>query len=67
MGDKAKGRHIIIIGNEQHPEVIGIKGWADGPVTVIETKEQAEQFEAKKTKIHLLCHKRHLTTRNLKI
>ena len=47
-GDKAKGRHIIIIGNEQHPEVIGIKGWADGPVTVIETKEQAEQFEAKK-------------------
>lgn len=23
-GDSAKGRHIIIIGNEQHPEVIGL-------------------------------------------
>lgn len=47
-GESAKGRHIIIIGNEQHPEVIGIKGWAAGPVTVIETREQAENFQAKK-------------------
>jgi len=47
-GDSAKGRHIIIIGNEQHPEVIGIKGWSSGPVSVIETKEQAEQFSTKK-------------------
>ena len=47
-GTSAKGRHIIIIGNEQHPEVIGIKGWASEPVTVVETKEQAEEFCAKK-------------------
>lgn len=66
-GESAKGRHIIIIGNEQHPEVIGIKGWAAGPVTVIETREQAENFQAKKTKNYILCPKRHLTTRNLKI
>ncbi|GFI23179.1 4-hydroxy-3-methylbut-2-enyl diphosphate reductase [Lachnospiraceae bacterium] len=46
-GHSAKGRHIIIIGNEQHPEVIGIKGWAAGSVTVIETKEQAEDFTVK--------------------
>ncbi len=47
-GDSAKGRHVVIIGNEQHPEVVGIKGWASGPVTVIETREQAERFCAKK-------------------
>ncbi|MDE7030490.1 MAG: 4-hydroxy-3-methylbut-2-enyl diphosphate reductase [Lachnospiraceae bacterium] len=46
-GKSAKGRHIIIIGSEQHPEVIGIKGWASGPVSVIETKEQAEDFSTK--------------------
>ena len=47
-GTSAKGRHIIIIGNDQHPEVIGIKGWASEPVTVVETKEQAEEFCTKK-------------------
>ena len=29
------GRHIIIVGNDTHPEVEGIKGWCEGPVTVI--------------------------------
>ena len=46
-GESARVRHIIIIGSEQHPEVIGIKGWASGPVSVIETKEQAEEFITK--------------------
>jgi (E)-4-hydroxy-3-methyl-but-2-enyl pyrophosphate reductase (IPP and DMAPP forming) len=36
--------HIVIIGNEKHPEVIGIKGWSDTKVTVIENKEQALEF-----------------------
>lgn len=37
--------HVIIIGNEKHPEVFGIKGWCD-PIhtTVIETKEEAMRF-----------------------
>ena len=42
--ESEKGRHVVIIGSEPHPEVEGIKGWARGPVTVISTAEEAEQF-----------------------
>ena len=38
------GRHIVIIGNRTHPEVEGIRGWCEGPSTVIRTKEEAEEF-----------------------
>ena len=38
------GRHIIIIGNDKHPEVEGIKGWCNGPVTVISDEEEAENL-----------------------
>jgi 4-hydroxy-3-methylbut-2-enyl diphosphate reductase len=38
------GKHIIIIGNDKHPEVIGIKGWADSEVTVIQSTEEARSF-----------------------
>ena len=40
-----EGYHIIIIGNETHPEVEGIKGWSDPTeTTVIGTCEEAEKF-----------------------
>jgi len=39
-----KGRHVVIIGSADHPEVQGIMGWASGPVTVIHTAEEAESF-----------------------
>ena len=39
------GRHIIIIGNPDHPEVEGIRGWCTGPITVISTREEAEKLE----------------------
>ncbi len=39
------GRKIIIIGNDGHPEVEGIKGWSKTPATVIESHVQAEEFE----------------------
>lgn len=42
--ESANGRHIIIIGDPTHPEVKGILGWANGPVTVIESTEDAEKF-----------------------
>ena len=42
----AAGKWIIIIGAAGHPEVIGIRGWADGPVTVIASAEEAEAFSA---------------------
>ena len=40
----AAGESIVIIGNEGHPEVEGIKGWCKGPVTVIGTEEEAQNF-----------------------
>lgn len=40
--ESRNGRHIIIVGNDKHPEVEGIKGWCKGPVTVISTEEEAE-------------------------
>ena len=40
-----KGEHILIIGNDNHPEVEGIKGWCDKEHrTVIQTREEAENF-----------------------
>ncbi len=44
----AQGRRIVIIGNSGHPEVEGTKGWTKTPAIVIETPEQAQNFEAKK-------------------
>lgn len=38
------GFHIVIIGNDKHPEVEGIKGWSKSAVTVINTEEEAENF-----------------------
>ena len=40
--ESAAGRQIIIIGNDNHPEVEGIKGWCRHPALVIESAEQAE-------------------------
>ncbi|MCD7736612.1 MAG: 4-hydroxy-3-methylbut-2-enyl diphosphate reductase [Lachnospiraceae bacterium] len=40
----SSGSEIVIIGNDGHPEVEGIKGWASGPVTVISSEEEAAQF-----------------------
>jgi len=42
------GKHIIVIGNSEHPEVEGIMGWCEGPVTVLETPEEAEKFSPQK-------------------
>ena len=42
------GKGIIIIGNDKHPEVEGIKGWVNGQATVIETVQEAEGFSAEK-------------------
>ena len=39
------GREIVFIGNANHPEVEGIRGWCVSKVTVIGTEEEAEEFE----------------------
>lgn len=38
------GYHIVIIGNDKHPEVEGIKGWSKSSVTVINTEEEANSI-----------------------
>ena len=38
------GYAIIIIGNEDHPEVQGIKGWSESDTYIMNTEEEAEKF-----------------------
>ncbi len=44
--ESGDGRQIIIIGNNGHPEVEGIKGWSHTPAAVIESVKEAEEFKA---------------------
>jgi len=41
------GEEIIIVGSPDHAEVQGIIGWCKGPVSVIETVEDAKAFKPK--------------------
>ncbi len=43
-----EGRTIIIIGNEQHPEVQGIIGWVSSKAIVIKNEEEARDLELAK-------------------
>lgn len=38
------GVYIIIVGNDNHPEVEGIKGWCCGPVSVVEEPSDLEKI-----------------------
>ncbi len=42
--ESQQGKHIVIVGNPGHPEVEGIMGWCEGPLTVLETEEEAQIF-----------------------
>ena len=42
--ESTKGNYIIIVGNPQHPEVEGIRGWAGTKVAVVQTKEDIEKL-----------------------
>ena len=44
--ESAEGKYIIIIGDEKHPEVKGIMGWAGDNVTVIKTEDEAYSYLA---------------------
>lgn len=39
-----EGYTIIIVGDKTHPEVIGIKGWADNKAFVVESKEDIDNL-----------------------
>jgi len=45
--ESAAGKQIIIIGNDGHPEVEGIKGWSSTPAIVIEKEQEALEFSCK--------------------
>ena len=40
--ESAEGKHIIIIGDEKHPEVQGIQGWSSKGVTIVKTEKDAQ-------------------------
>ena len=46
--ESENGSQIVIIGNENHPEVQGIMGWSVSPVHVVDTVEKAEKLELDK-------------------
>ena len=82
-GQCAEGRQVIIVGDESHPEVIGIKGWGNQDTKVIENAEDLDgamsgQWSSRTWMIFLSCSfrkmrsfvlypRRHLITRNFKI
>ena len=38
------GKHIVIFGNPDHPEVKGICGWCQGSYTVLKNREDTDKF-----------------------
>ncbi len=48
--ESKNGKQIIIIGNENHPEVEGIMGWSVTPVIVVDSVEKAQNLELEKGK-----------------
>ncbi len=48
--ESAEGKYILIIGNPDHPEVIGIRGWAGSNVSVIQNAVDIEKVDFSKNK-----------------
>ncbi|MCR5557122.1 MAG: 4-hydroxy-3-methylbut-2-enyl diphosphate reductase [Butyrivibrio sp.] len=46
--ESSNGKRIIVVGSANHPEVEGIVSYANGPVYVIESPEEAQKFSEKK-------------------
>ncbi len=42
--ESSKGKSIIVVGSSTHPEVEGIVSYANGPVYVVESPEEARKF-----------------------
>lgn len=45
--ESEKGNRILIIGNDSHPEVEGIKGWCKTRPIVVETEEDIDSIDIK--------------------
>jgi 4-hydroxy-3-methylbut-2-enyl diphosphate reductase len=46
--ESRKGKSIIVVGSAVHPEVEGIVSYAEGPVYVVESPQEAAQFSGDK-------------------
>lgn len=46
--ESRKGNSIIVVGSSTHPEVEGIVSYSDGPVYVVESPEEARNFNENK-------------------
>lgn len=40
-----QGQNIVVIGNKQHPEVVGINGWCDNEAYIVENLEEAKAID----------------------
>lgn len=49
-----EGRHIIVIGKKEHPEVVGINGWCDEKAYIF-FEETEDEIEEKIGKIDNIC------------
>ena len=47
--ESESGKKIVIIGNDKHPEVEGIKGWCKSKPIVIESEKEALEYNAEET------------------
>lgn len=47
VSEQEEGRDIIIVGNDGHPEVEGIKGWCRQRVFVVESEQDIENLSSK--------------------
>ncbi|MEL7655760.1 MAG: 4-hydroxy-3-methylbut-2-enyl diphosphate reductase, partial [Bacillota bacterium] len=43
---KNQGFHIVVIGDRNHPEVIGINGWCDNEAYIVSNLEEAKAVDA---------------------
>ena len=50
-----EGKHIVIVGDQSHPEVRGIDGWCANTATVIGTREDAEKAASDLASAFLVC------------
>ena len=49
--ESQKGNYIIIIGDKNHPEVQGIKGWCvNNDISIIKSEDEARDFTLKEAK-----------------
>jgi len=48
--ESSDGKLVVVVGSAVHPEVEGIVGWCKTPAVIVETLEEASDFETEKGK-----------------